>query len=162
MPSGTGARAIAMGDFDHDGRLDVTVGGQSASRLWVHENSTFAVRGGLSFRAEAIDVFGETLAAGDVNENGRTDLLGNGAVLLDGTTRVNLPVPADFEAIGTLLVDYTGDGHQDAVLSLMDDDLDGPRSTSQVVLYAGNGRGQFASPVVLLENLLLRARAASR
>ena len=150
MPSGTGARAIAMGDFDHDGRLDVTVGGQSASRLWVHENSTFAVRGGLSFRREPIGVFGEALAAGDVNENGRIDLLGNGAVLLDGTTRVNLPLANGREAVGTLLVDYTGDGHQDAVLSLID--LDGPGDpTSQVVLYAGNGRGQFASPVVLFE-----------
>ncbi len=149
LPSATGARAIVLGDFDHDGRPDLATGGQSASRLWVHENSTFVVGGGFSFRRTAIQAFGESLAAGDVNENGRTDLAGNGAVLLDGATRVTLPVPANHRVFGNVLVDYTRDGHQDAVVSLVQfDDLGRVVSTS-IVLYAGDGRGRFAAPIEL-------------
>ena len=151
LPSATGARAVAVGDFDNDGRPDLAAGGQTASRLWVHDNSTFLIGGGFSFHSQAIAALGESIAAGDVNENGRTDLLGNGTVLLDGTTTVSLPTPAGREVYATLLVDYTRDGHQDAVLSLVD--LDGPANppTSQILLYAGDGRGHFAPPVVLAE-----------
>jgi hypothetical protein len=149
LPSAPGARAIALGDFDHDGRPDLATGGQSASRLWIHDNSTVVVRGGLSFHREPIAVFGESLAAGDVNENGRTDLAGNGAVLLDGATRVVLPVPANHYVFGSLLVDYTRDGHQDAVLSLVALDDVGRLVSNTVALYAGDGRGRFAPPVAL-------------
>ena len=123
--------------------------GRPRPRLWIHDNSTFAVRGGFSFRRKPIDAFGESLAAGDVNENGRIDLLGNGAVLLDGTTRVSLPVPANHRRSATLLVDYTRDGHQDAVLSLVQFDDQGRLVSNSIVLYAGDGRGGFASPVDL-------------
>ena len=151
LPSGTGARAIAAGDFDHDGRLDLAVGGQSAARLSVHDNATFTIRGGFSFRSQPIAAFGESLAAGDVNENGRIDLLGNGALLLDGTTRVSLAVPVNHQPLGTLLVDYTRDGHQDAVLSLVEFGATGNFVSSHVVLYAGDGRGGFSPPVDLSE-----------
>ena len=149
LPSAAGARGIALADFNHDGRLDVAAAGQSASRLWIHDNATFLVPGSLSFHREPISVFGDLIAPGDVNENGRTDLIGNGSVLLDGTTRVSLPVPANHEVFGSLLVDFTRDGHQDAVLSLVEFDADGRDLSNRIVLYAGNGRGQFSSPVTL-------------
>lgn len=153
LPSGRGARALAPGDFDHDGRVDLASGGQTASRLWVHENSTFAARTGLSFRREPINAFGESLAAGDVNENGRHDLLGNGAVLLDGTTRVTLPVPSNHYVFGSLLVDCTRDGHQDAVLSVVEFDDGGNIVGSHITLYAGDGHGRFAPPVELASSV---------
>jgi hypothetical protein len=40
LPSGAGARAVAVADFNHDGRLDLAVGPQGAARIWIHENIT--------------------------------------------------------------------------------------------------------------------------
>lgn len=149
VPSAGGARAIALGDFDHDGRLDIAAGGQSASRLWIHENSTFLVAGGFSFEAESVAAFGESMTAGDVNENGRVDLFGNNAVLLDGVTKVALPVPANHYVFGNLLVDFTRDGHLDAVLSLVELNSFGQFLSSHIALYPGDGRGHFGAPMTL-------------
>ena len=40
LPAGSGARAVAAADFNHDGRLDLAVGSQTAGRVWLHDNTT--------------------------------------------------------------------------------------------------------------------------
>jgi hypothetical protein len=50
---------------------------------------------------------------------------------------------------GGLLVDYTRDGHQDAVLSVVEFDNRGIVVASHIALYAGDGRGRFAVAVEL-------------
>ena len=94
LPAGSGARALAIADFNHDGRVDLAVGSQSAGRVWLHDNTTPFIPPAFSFRA--IDGQFSGLAAADFNENGIPDLLmhdvsNNAAILLDGITRVPPP-----------------------------------------------------------------------
>ena len=74
---GTGRGAAVLGDYDHDGRFDITCVAEDACRLWHN-------RGGLSF-AESVRMAGEiryTAQPGgiagttcDINNDGRQDLM---------------------------------------------------------------------------------------
>ena len=143
LPSGAGARAVALGDFNHDGRLDVAVGTQSVSRITVHENSTAFVRPALSFRRESTGFFYAPTAAADFNENGLPDLLADRNVLLDGTIRVRLDMDPRAVVLAVDAADYNRDGHQDALLAKTIYDPQGRVLMSSLDLYYGDGRGQF-------------------
>ncbi len=152
LPAGAGARAVAAADFNHDGRLDLAVGSQTAGRVWLHDNTTPFVPPAFSFRAQSGQFYG--LAVADFNENGIPDLLMDEAVLLDGTTRVPLTANEGSYLAGGDTGDYNGDGHQDVVLARARYDGQGGALASFLELYTGNGRGGFG-PVRTIDGLPL-------
>jgi hypothetical protein len=141
LPSGAGARAVAIADFSHDGRLDLAVGPQGAGQLWVHENVTPFVAPALSFRREPTGVGFALEAIADFNENGRPDVVSERGLLLDDGTFV--PVNMDDSAtaeMGLNAGDYNRDGHQDAIIAKALYDQGRPVA-AVLELYAGDGRG---------------------
>lgn len=85
------------------------------------------------------------IAAGDLNGDGRTDLVipnTNGAVGVflsngDGTFRTGASLQLDFSPNGVVVTDLNGDGKQDIVLS----------GGNAVAVLLGNGDGTFAAPI---------------
>ena len=75
LPSGSGARGVAAADFNHDGRLDLAAGAQSAARISLHENVTQFVAPALSFSRQATGLYYAPSAVADFNENGKPDLV---------------------------------------------------------------------------------------
>jgi hypothetical protein len=146
LPAGAGARPVMIDDFDHDGGVDIAVAAESAPQLSVLENSTVFEPTGFAFQRRMLRgsfVDGRTLAA-DFNENGQTDLLSHGVVLLDGKTSVNLPNRPDATVFDVEVGDYDRDGHTDALLALEWFDAAANSRFRGVELYRGNGHGGFA------------------
>src|SRR5262249_21231552 len=77
-------RAVAVGDFNGDGLLDVAAAQRlsgTVSVLLAHGNGTFAAP--LVFTASGQDFTPSSLAVGDVNGDGRADLVINSTGGLD-------------------------------------------------------------------------------
>ncbi len=118
---GGGPQAIAVGDFNGDGKSDLAVVNNqsySISILQGNGNGTFQDHGDF-----AIDNNPVSLAAGDFNGDGRTDLavargfsvglatflLGNG----NGTFQAGLDSPAGSFPTSVTVADFNGDGRGD-------------------------------------------------
>ncbi|WNG61380.1 hypothetical protein F0U59_46735 [Archangium gephyra] len=138
--------AIALADFDGNGSLDVaTIGGSgTALTLGILAN---AGNGTLGAFISKLSVTAKTqLAAADLDEDGRKDLLAigrgwMGSVALlsngDGTFRSrSITAP---EAHTLLVDDLDGDGHLDLVLAQKDTSKE-----VQVHLLRGDGQGGFS------------------
>jgi hypothetical protein len=96
------------------------------------------------------------VAAGDFNADGDADLLllgsdriylaaGNGTgqfTLAAELSSPELVVPQDAQRVGVLAIDVNADGHLDAVALSPGND--------RLLVYAGNGQGEFATPSVML------------
>ncbi|WP_169800814.1 FG-GAP-like repeat-containing protein [Archangium gephyra] len=147
--------SIALADFDGNGSLDVATIGRSGSLitlgiLFNEGNGTLG-----SFISKLVVTSNTQLAAADLDEDGRKDLLAIGrdgmgsAALLsngDGTFRTrNITTP---EAQTHLVDDLDGDGHLDLVLARKDTSTE-----VQVHLLRGDGQGGF-SAAERLETLL--------
>jgi hypothetical protein len=145
LPSGAGARGVASADFNHDGRLDVAVGAQSAARVSLHENVTQFVAPALSFRRQATGLYYAPSAVADFNENGKPDLVTTFTLLLDNGTQVPLPQDIDSNTLTVDAADYTRDGHQDVLTFKVAADSAG-RPYSLLQLFVGDGKGGLAAP----------------
>ncbi len=146
LPAGAGARPVMVDDFDHDGRVDIAVAAELAPQLSVLENSTPFAPTGFAFERRTFGggiLDGRTLAA-DFNENGQTDLLSHGVVLLDGKTTVAVPNRPNATVFDVEVGDYDRDGHTDALLALEWSDAAANSRFRGVELYRGNGHGSFA------------------
>ena len=151
---GGSPHSVAVGDFNGDGRLDVVTAQQltdTVSVLLGHGDGTFAPP--LVFAASGQNFTPQSMALGDVNGDGKLDLviksvsvldsdafqlgvlLGNG----DGTFQGPILAPAQPDGSGDLaLGDFNNDGRMDAAVA---DQLGAP--TGDLSVFFGNGDGTF-------------------
>jgi hypothetical protein len=140
------ARAVGIGDFNHDGKMDVAAaevfgGIDQVEILLGNGDGTFSLD-----NTYLLDSGADSIAVASFRNNGKLDmaiaqpdgsgisiLLGNG----DGTFRAGVVVPASF-AGGIQTADFNGDGKPDLVV------VEGILSSSQPVdVFLGNGDGTF-------------------
>jgi hypothetical protein len=156
--SGIPLTAVAVGDFDRDGRLDVIVGGitngppptPNFALLLGNGDGTFrpGPRTVVTYAGQAYNVY--SMAVADFNRDGRLDIaletltgniliaMGNG----DGTFQPMTAVTAPRTVTAILAADVDGDGAPDLVGASSFGD-------PQDWLFRGNGDGTFRGAVAL-------------
>ncbi|MEO6724784.1 MAG: FG-GAP-like repeat-containing protein [Blastocatellia bacterium] len=147
-------RAIAIGDFNGDGRKDLAVspGNETDARLLLSNGSGGFTSGG-NIRISPLNTFdyaGE-LRAFDVNKDGKLDLIGLASqkvlVVLNTSSGNNVsfaaPIAVSFEGQSFRgLADVNGDGVAD-LLTLSNVFPGGP----SLSVYLGDGLGSFRQPI---------------
>ena len=135
--------ALALGDTDADGKLDIVTANRGGKSVTLLHNA-----GGTFTRTDSpLEKRPDLLAAGDLTGDGRADVVAVGEqtlFVLAGTATglsAALTLPLGFAATGLTLADVTGDGKVDAVLT----DAVGKR----VVILPGLGNGNFSAPTVV-------------
>jgi FG-GAP-like repeat len=140
------AYAIAVGDFNGDGKLDIAAIDGTVNIYLGNGDGTFQQGQNFAFG-------GGSIVAGDFNGDGKLDLvvwssniLVNKAVLAllvgngDGTFQAPITIPGTTltEGCQTELVvsDFNGDGHLDLAVC----------NSDQIVVLLGNGDGTFKKP----------------
>ena len=138
----TGASAIATGDFDANGALDLAV--EDSSNM-IH---VLLGNGNGTFRTGPIFDSGfpaQTMMAADINGDGKLDLVTDEAVLLlgngDGTFQPYTRL-LHLKSAGLAVADLNGDKFLDLVFPIS-------QSGGGLILLAGKGDGTFQSPVFL-------------
>jgi hypothetical protein len=135
LPSGTGYPAIA--DFNGDGRLDVAVAGNNFFGKGVVDVFLGGGKGGFANGVSYRVAFaGDSVAAADVNGDGKIDLVTDGVSVLlgngDGTFQRGASVVSG--GSGAVNVgDFNGDGKLDIAAGLS--------------ILLGNGNGTFQKPL---------------
>ena len=141
-PGGVVVTALAAGDFNRDGKLDLFVVGTSGPVV-LPGNGAGAFGApipvplsGMGVTSAAVaDLNGDgipDIAVADVNSAHAAILLGKG----DGTFRILPPIATDTNPFGLALADLNGDGYPDMALAHCCGLL-------EVVVYFNNGDGTF-------------------
>src|SRR5579863_4089611 len=147
IPTGVQPDAIAVGDFNHDGKLDIVVANSNDSSVQV-----FLGDGTGRFKLRttvALDGPPVAIAVGDFNGDGKIDvaavtndlfiLLGNG----NGTFRVGGMFPVDLHPNSIAVADFNHDGRLDVAVGFA---VNG----GGVDVLLGKGNGTFQSAVAYL------------
>jgi len=145
-PTGTNPQAVAMGDFNGDGNLDLAVANADSNTI-----SVLLGNGDGTFRPKVDYVTGDTplgIAVADFNIDGHADIavtnsasntvsifLGNG----DGTFRTKTDYPTGRKPQGIAVADFNGDGRPDLAVTSVSD--------GTVAVLLGNGDGTFKAGV---------------
>ncbi|HET6880446.1 MAG TPA: VCBS repeat-containing protein [Pirellulales bacterium] len=140
--------SVAIGDMNHDGRLDVVVAGEAATTANVGIVDVFLGQGNGTFSlastTQLSDFWTETMKLGDFNADGNLDVVvsgldSGGVAVLQGNGDGTLGAPTDFVTGGRLtslaVGDVNGDGKLDIVA--VNNDFD------DVAVLLGNGDGTF-------------------
>ena len=152
-PAGTSPQAVAVGDFNGDGKLDVAVVNGNANTV-----SVMLGNGDGTFQAKTDFATGSTprgIAVGHFTSSGNLDLavtnfasntvsvlLGNG----DGTFQAKKDTAVGSGPIGIAVSDFNNDGNSDLVVTNSTD----PAGTVSVLL--GQGNGSFSTQVAYAVN----------
>jgi FG-GAP-like repeat/Abnormal spindle-like microcephaly-assoc'd, ASPM-SPD-2-Hydin len=146
MVSGLGNPAV--GDFNGDGKLDLAIPDVDASAHNVVD--VFLGVGDGTFQSAVAyrTAYGGTaVAAADVNNDGKLDLVTSGVSVLlgkgDGTFVNSGGMPVAPGAYNVDIGDFSGDGKLDVALAAP------TTSGDDVFLLLGNGKGAFQSPLIL-------------
>ncbi|GHO49038.1 FG-GAP repeat domain-containing protein [Ktedonospora formicarum] len=138
-----GQQVIALGDFNHDGNLDIVVTSTDDNNVLVYLNNsgdgTFQA-GSVSYPVGATPI---AVAVGDFNRDGNLDIVtgnddGTVTVLLnygDGTFQPQPPIPCSFYSHSIAVGDFNRDGNLDILTANYDD--------GTVTVLLGNGDGGF-------------------
>jgi hypothetical protein len=160
---GLSPRAVATGDLNQDGRVDLVVG--NGGVYYDLQSSSISVligNGDGTFQAERrymTSASPRELALGDFNEDGHVDVavttFDSGTVSLfagagDGGLVPLASVSTGPRPQGMTAADLDGDGHLDLAVAIYGPDLNIPPPRGQLVLLPGRGDGSFGSPVPLV------------
>jgi hypothetical protein len=152
-PTGTSPQAVAVGDFNGDGKLDVAVVNGNANTV-----SVLLGNGDGTFQAKTDFATGSTprgIVVGHFTSSGNLDLavtnfasntvsvlLGNG----NGTFQAKTDIAVGSGPIGIAVSDFNNDGNSDLVVTNSTD----PAGTVSVLL--GQGNGSFSAQVAYAVN----------
>jgi len=152
-PTGTSPQAVAVGDFNGDGKPDVAVVNGNANTV-----SVLLGNGDGTFQAKTDFATGSTprgIVVGHFTSSGNLDLavtnfasntvsvlLGNG----DGTFQAKIDTAVGSGPIGIAVSDFNNDGNSDLVVTNSTD----PAGTVSVLL--GQGNGSFSTQVAYAVN----------
>lgn len=141
----TNARALAMGDFNHDGISDFAVwtSGPSLTMLLGAPNGMFTVGKTYSIGTNSV---GSPLAVGDMNNDGNLDVIaanGSGLVVFPGKGDGTFTSPI-MTALTNIQAIAVGDFNQDGKLDLA---IGAASDQSHVLVLIGKGDGTFKPPV---------------
>jgi hypothetical protein len=144
LPAGSGPSAVATGDFNGDGKVDLAVVNESSDNV-----SVFLSNGDGTFQAAvnySVASLPMSIAVGDFNGDGKLDLAvvnnmsDSVSVLLgkgDGTFQPAVNYGVGSNPTSVAVGDFNGDGKLDLVVG----DFVAPNSNLSVLL--GNGDGTF-------------------
>ena len=157
VAAGFGSRAIAAGDFNRDGRVDLAAGNQYANALTLLSNDTPLQDAGYAFAGAVLPAGvelesrryvneGPTFRAADFNRDGSVDFVqrvagsNDAAVIITGGATIVLPgaAPDVSPHPGYLVGDFNGDANPDVVVD----------AGSELRGYLGDGRGRFSAALV--------------
>ena len=136
--------AIAAGDFNRDGKLDLAVAGLNSGAVWILLNN-----GSGGFNLSSIAAVGSSLrsiTAGDLNRDGKIDLVladsnGGSVVILlgngDGTFATGTPITGLGTPFSAAIGDVNGDGIPDLAVANQTD--------NSLSIHIGNGSGGFTT-----------------
>ena len=150
FPVAASPKAVAVGDFNGDGTLDVAVCGGDEIVGIPGTISIFLGTGAGSFGAPMIFPAGQfpgSVAVGDLNGDGKLDLVVSNAfdtvvsVVLgkgDGSFEAPAAFPVGAEPVSVALADFNGDGKLDLAVTVVD-----INNVGSVAVLLGTGTGAF-------------------
>jgi hypothetical protein len=145
--AGSGSRAIAVADFNHDARLDIVTGNQNAATTTALVNEMVVKPAAFSFTKSSTggssSFGGDHPELADFNHDGKLDVVTRAGdtstalvVSLAGGGTVSLTTSSPYYIDQWFVGDLTGDGNADVLA------VHGYPSTL-LSLFVGNGKGAF-------------------
>jgi hypothetical protein len=150
LPAGFIPTAVAIGDFNRDGKMDWVVANGGSNDLWLY----FGKGDGTSQLPVILHLVGQApvaVVSADLRRNGVLDLvvaeadsgivgvlLGNG----DGTFAPEVDHFVPGPPFSLSAADFNGDGAMDLVVGIVGDNITGP-----LAFLPGDGKGGFGAPL---------------
>jgi hypothetical protein len=146
---GTGANSVAIADFNGDGKLDVVVASTCADPRNCMTGTVGVLYGNGNGTLQLPIVYpggGEGLAVGDLNADGKPDIVTPVSILLnmgDGTFAPPVSYDPGGGSLSCAITDVNGDSRPDLIVPL----VQGNDGNGKVAVLLGNGNGTIQPPL---------------